>query len=309
MKPIRIATRASQLALWQANTVASRLRAAHPDREIDIVEITTMGDAIQDRRLAELPDTGVFTKQVDQAVLDDRADLGVHSLKDQITDLDPRLLVAAVLERGPVEDALVLPSGSTATSLENLPRGARVATGSLRRAAQLRRQRSDLEIVDIRGNVDGRLAKLDAGHADAMVLACAGLERMGLGARIAEVLPQEAFRPAVSQGIVAMVCRSDDADTGAVLAAIDDEPTSIAARAERAFLHALQGGCNVPAGVTTTLMEGRVRLEARVLGMAGTPCLEDVAEGPSDDPETLGRDLALRMRSHGAASLIDELRA
>ena len=286
---IEIATRGSDLALWQARRVEALLQGADLDRSVRLRIVRTLGDRDQSQELAALGDTGVFTKEVDRELLAGRAQVAVHSLKDQETRLAEGLVLGLVLPRGPVEDVLIADAG---TRLEELPPGARVATGSLRRRAQIARMRPDLEIVEIRGNVDSRLAKLDAGAADALILARAGVERLGLGARIAQILPVDSVLPAPAQGIVGVTCREDDGPLRAELAALSHDETFAAALAERAFLRELGGGCNVPVGALAELRGDDLFLRARIVSPDGLQLLEESAQGSRAQPEELGQELA-----------------
>lgn len=303
---MRISTRKSALALWQAETTARLLRDADPKLEVELVGVTSKGDADRTRPLAELGRIGVFTVEVDHAVLDGRADLAVHSCKDMLTTLEPGLVLAGVLPRGPAEDALVAAPGVT---FETLPQGARLGTGSLRRAATARSLRPDLEVVDIRGNVETRLEKWRAGEADALLLARAGLERLGLDEVIAEVLDVRRFVPAVGQGIVGLVCREDDEETRRRARSISDLETLDEALAERAFLRGLRGGCNVPAAGHARAVESGLTLCGRVLSEDGRQVLEETANGSRADAEAIGERLAAALAERGAAELIAAARA
>jgi len=300
-----LATRGSPLALWQARAVQDRLRAIHPDREVELLVVKTEGDRVQDRPLSELSGTGVFTKEVDARVRNGDAHGAVHSLKDQLTKLPEGITLGMVLPRGPAEDALV---GRISMTLAELPPGARFATGSLRRRAQILAARPDLIPVPSRGNVDTRLGKLDAGEADALVLARAGLERLGLGDRITEVIAPQTCLPAVSQGIVGVTCRTDDDATRAILHEADHSETRVRAEAERAWLCALGGGCNVPAAAHATVDGDRLHLLARVLSGDGRVCLEDALDGDVTDAARIGETLANDLLARGAGDLIREAR-
>ncbi|HEY6893256.1 MAG TPA: hydroxymethylbilane synthase, partial [Rhodanobacteraceae bacterium] len=243
MKPLRIATRKSALALWQAEHVAARLRARHADLPVELVPMTTRGDDIIDRPLATLGGKGLFLKELETAMLEDRADIAVHSFKDVPMELEPEFAIGAVLERADAADAFI---SNAFARLDELPRGARVGTSSLRRQAQLRALRPDLELLDLRGNVNTRLAKLDAGDYDAIILACAGLDRLGFGARIRARLMPPQWVPAVAQGAIAVECRAGDAATAALLAPLDDAATLRCVTAERAMNLRLHGSCTVP---------------------------------------------------------------
>ncbi|MCY2959289.1 MAG: hydroxymethylbilane synthase [Planctomycetota bacterium] len=302
---IVLATRGSALALWQAETTARALRAGRSDLAVDILTVKSGGDRDQTTELARFGRTGIFTAEVDAALFDRRAHVGVHSLKDVPTELPVGLVLGGVLMRGPAEDVLVSRNG---VRLAELPHGARVATGSVRRAAMLRRLRPDLTIVAIRGNVDTRLAKLDRGEADAIVLARAGLERLGLGARITQILTREESVPAPSQGIVGLICRIDDDSSRRHLDRICDRESAAEALAERALLNGLHGGCNAPLGAHARARDNVIALTARVLSLDGKECIEDRIQGSIDEAEALGRALAERMAAAGAKRLIDAAR-
>jgi len=301
-----LATRKSRLALWQAEAARALLAAAHRELDVELVQVASAGDRDATTELARFGRIGIFTVEVDRAVLDGRARAAVHSLKDLPTELADGLVLAGVLARGPVEDALVARGGAT---LDGLPRGARVATGSRRRAASLLRLRPDLEIVDVRGNVETRLAKLDAGEADALVLARAGLVRLGLAERITEVLDRERSLPAVGQGIVGLVCRADDADARRRLAGISDLEARDEALAERAFLAELRGGCSIPVGGHARAVEAGLALRGRVLALDGSRAVEGSIHGARDDAVALGSELARRLLAEGAGELIEAARA
>src|SRR5262245_39884341 len=245
MNPLRIGTRGSALALWQANHIAERLRAALPGLSVELVEIQTGGDQVRDLPLAQIGGEGVFTKAIQQAVLAGQADVAVHSLKDLPTQPVAGLALAAVPRRGPTGDVLV---SKRHRAFADLPQGATLATSSPRRQAQLRHRRPDLRLVDIRGNVETRLRKLGEQQLDGVILAQAGLERAGLGAGITEILEASWMLPAVGQGALGLECRADDDATRTIVAKLDDAATHQAVLAERALLRGLGGGCQVPIG-------------------------------------------------------------
>lgn len=301
-----LATRGSPLALWQANETRRLLLAAHPQLVVELMPIVSAGDKDSKTELARFGLTGIFTAEVDHAVLSGAAHAGVHSLKDTTTTLHEGLTLASCLARGPVEDVLLTRDGR---QLAALAPGARVATGSVRRIATIKRLRPDLEIVGIRGNVDTRLRKLGDGEADALVMAHAGLARLGLARHISEVFDVERSVPAVGQGIVGITCRRADAETTRVLASIADAPSFAAARAERALLNALHGGCNAPVGGHARCTGSTLTLHARVLSLDGRECIEDRVSGSSSDAEALGSDLAARLNARGAQRLIQAARS
>lgn len=303
---LRLATRSSALALWQAETTRALLQTAFRDLEVELVHVSSSGDRNQTEALARFGRIGIFTAEVDSAVLDGHADAAVHSLKDLTTTLQEGMALRGVLPRGPVEDALVTPGGSG--TLDTLAPGARVATGSLRRAASVRAVRGDLEIVEVRGNVDTRLGKLDRGDAEALILARAGLVRLGFEQRIVEVLDTQRFLPAVGQGIVGLTCREDDDATAQRLRAISDMEAWDEAQAERALLAELRGGCNVPAGAHARAVENGISVRARVLSLDGTEVIEGRRGGPRDAAAQLGIELASELLERGAQRLIDQAR-
>jgi hydroxymethylbilane synthase len=301
---LRIATRHSALALWQARHVQHLLTAAHPKLDVHLVEVTTTGDRVVSQPLRDFGGQGAFTREVQTAVLDGRADLAVHSLKDLPTEPAPGLALAAVPAREVTDDALVLPLGAKATDLSSLPAAARLGTGSPRRQAQLRYLRRDLELQEIRGNVDTRLRKLDAGEFDAIVLAAAGLIRLGLAQRISQRLAPPVMYPAVGQGAIGIECRHADQSTRDLLAAISDPPTWTAALAERALLSALRAGCHAPVGVHTVVQGEQLNLEAVVLSLDGTVRWLCRQEGAVNDPVAAGCALAERLIAQGAAMVL-----
>lgn len=303
---LRLATRKSRLALWQAETTRALLDAARPGEPSQLVEIESHGDLDRVQEIARLGRTGVFTAAIDDAVLGGRADVGVHSMKDMTTELPEGLVLAGCLARGPVEDAFLSRDGA---GLSQLPAGARVATGSVRRVAMLRRARPDLELVGIRGNVETRIAKLDAGEADALILAQAGLVRLGLADRTVELLSTPHFLPAVGQAIVGLTCRADDETTRARLWAVTDRESFAEALAERALLRQLHGGCNAPVGARARARESALGVQAVVVSSDGTRAIEDTVSGPSERAEELGRALAERLLEQGAGALIEEARS
>jgi hydroxymethylbilane synthase len=297
---LRIATRKSPLALWQAEHVAARLRAAHAGIQVELLPLSTRGDEVLDRSLAAIGGKGLFLKELEIALADGRADLAVHSLKDVPAQLDPRFHLPAILTRADCADAWV--SNDFAT-LADLPQGARVGTSSLRRMAQLRARRPDLEIADLRGNVGTRLVKLDRGDYAAIVLAVAGLERMGLGARIRSRLAPPDWLPAPGQAAIAVEARVTDVATNALVRVLDDAATRRGVAAERALNAAMGGDCTMPLGAWC---EQRADGSLRLYGLLG-----DVrdgrllrAEAAGDDPLALGSAVAQGLRKPGAEALL-----
>ena len=297
---LRIGTRGSALALWQSRHIAARLAAASPDTQIDLVEISSDGDRIADLPLSHVEGTGFFTAALEQALLSGEIDVAVHSYKDLPVVSSAQLTVAAVPDRGPVEDALCARDGLT---LDALPPGARVGTCSTRRTAQIRLIRDDLDCVALRGNVPTRLARVGR-DLDAIVLACAGLSRLGLDAAISEVFTIERMLPAPAQGALAVQCRIADEPVRRCLQVLDHAPTRRVVDAERAMLHALGGGCSVPVGAVARVRDGRLHLTAGVFGLTTRAAIRIELSG--DEPEALGRLAAARFLDRGAGHLLDE---
>lgn len=304
--PLRIATRKSQLALWQAEHVAQLLRRAHAGVAVELVPIVTQGDRIQDRSLAAIGGKGLFIKELEIALEERRADIAVHSMKDLPGELAPGLSIAAVLERADARDALLT---SASASLDGLPRGARVGTSSLRRQAQLLAARPDLKIEALRGNVDTRLRRLDAGELDAIVLACAGLIRLGLEYRITARLEPRVSLPAVAQGVIGIECRSGDLRSLHLLSVLNHRDTRTAVDAERAFAQRLGGSCQSPIAAHAELEGKRLTLEGLVAEPDGSRLLRDTVTGSADEPTALGHALAERILAAGADRLLERLRA
>ncbi|HET9835460.1 MAG TPA: hydroxymethylbilane synthase [Rhodanobacteraceae bacterium] len=299
MNILRIATRKSPLALWQAEHVAARLRALHPDLQVELVPLSTRGDEVLDRSLAAIGGKGLFLKELEIALADRRADIAVHSLKDMPANLELGFAIGAVLARADCADAFV---SNEFASLDDLPREARVGTSSLRRAAQVRARRPDLEIADLRGNVGTRLAKLDNGAYAAIVLAAAGLQRLDLDARIRARLAPPEWLPAPGQGAIAIETRTDDARIHALLAPMDDAATRRTTAAERALNAALGGDCTLPLGAWCTPHKGALHL----LGMLGDARNGRVlrAEARGEDPQLLGDEVARVLRAQGGDEVL-----
>jgi len=303
---VRIATRKSRLALWQAEHVATRLRTAHPGLSVGLLPLVTEGDRIQDRSLAGVGGKGLFIKELETAMQAGRAELAVHSMKDMPAVLPPGFAIGAALERADARDAFI---SSRYESLATLPRGARVGTSSLRRQSQLRHMRPDLEILVLRGNVETRLRKLDAGEFDATVLAIAGLERLGLGARIRSKLGPEQMLPAVGQGVIGIECLDAHAPVRALIAPLEHAPTRRCLDAERAFAARLGGSCQSPIAGFAELAEGTIRLRGLVGSPDGETIFADDISGPESEAAALGTTLAERLLAAGAGSLLDALSA
>ena len=300
---IRIGTRGSHLARWQSGWVADRLREAHPGLAVELVEIRTQGDRDRDSPLAAIGGAGLFTKEIQRALADGRVEVAVHSLKDLPTKGLDGLTLGAVPAREDVADALIAPGGRT---LAGLPAGARVGTGALRRRAQLLYARPDLVVVGVRGNVETRLNKALRGDLDGVVLAEAGLRRLGLDGHVTERLGPPGFLPAVGQGALGIECRLDDPATRALLASLDDPATHRAVVAERRVLADLEGGCMIPlaAYARDEADGGGLRLDAFVLDVDGRERVEASATGPLDDPDGLGRRVAATLLGLGAGRLL-----
>jgi hydroxymethylbilane synthase len=304
---VRIATRGSALALWQAHHVEAALRATHPELRTEIAIVRTTGDRITDVPLSRIGDRGLFTKELDNALLDGTADLAVHSLKDVPTRLPDGLVIAAVSEREDPRDALLLPPGVHG-DLSTLAPGARVGTSSLRRRAQLFATRPDLTVVDLRGNLNTRLGKLDAGEYDAIILAVAGVRRLGWADRISIFLDPPEWLPAVGQGALAIVTREDDRPLRERLGAIHHPETATAVSAERAFLNALEGGCQIPIGALAVCADGEVSLSGLVADLDGRTILRDRRTGPASDAALVGERLAGALRERGADDILERIR-
>jgi hydroxymethylbilane synthase len=299
--PLRIGTRGSRLALWQANHIADRLRPFAAPRPVELVEIQTAGDQVRDVPLAQIGGIGVFTKEIQRAVLSGSVDVAVHSLKDLPTLPVEGLVLAAVPQRGPVADAFL---SSRYSHFDALPPGAQVATGSLRRCAQLLHRRPDLHLLPIRGNVDTRLRKLSEENLDALILAQAGLERLGLHGAITQLLDSEWMLPAVGQGALGLECRAGDEQTLSLLCQLDDAATRQAVTAERSLLAGLGGGCLVPIGALATVSAGELSLRAAVLSPDGRERLAGSLTGPAAQAEAVGQRLAEELLTKGAGELL-----
>jgi hydroxymethylbilane synthase len=304
MNRIVIGTRGSLLARWQTDWVKTRIAQLHPGLEVEVQVITTTGDRVLDTSLPKLGEQGkgLFTKEIEEALLDGRADVAVHSLKDLPTEITPGLHIGAILEREDVRDAFVARPGIESFTL--LPRGGRVGTSSLRRTAQLRAVRTDLVIEPVRGNVDTRLRKLDSGQYDALVLAAAGLRRLGHADRITEYFSEEVMLPAVGQGAVAVQTRSADPLVNALVQPLNHLPTEQACRAERAYLKGLGGGCLVPIAALARVEEGQLTIEGLVACPDGSEILRGRDRGLAEDGYSIGLRLAEVLLSKGADRLL-----
>ena len=302
MNVLRLGTRKSALALWQAEYVRAALCARHPGLTVELVKITTEGDRILDRPLAMVGGKGLFIKELEQALFDRRIDLAVHSMKDLTVTLPDGLHIAAVCEREDPRDAFV---SNRYAALAALPAGARVGTSSLRRQCQLRALYPTLDVVTLRGNVNTRLAKLDTGEFDAILLAVAGLKRLGFGERIREALPITVSLPAVGQGAVCIECRVDDPETNRLLAPLDHAATRTCVAAERALNAALEGGCQVPIAGYAERTGGALHLRALVGAPDGARVVRGERRGPENDAEAIGAALAHELLARGAKEILD----
>jgi hydroxymethylbilane synthase len=299
--PLRLGTRGSPLALWQANHVADRLRPVAAPRPVELVLIETHGDRDQATALAAMGGFGVFTKAIQHALLEGRADVAVHSLKDLPTEPTEGTDLVAAPPRGPAGDAFV---SRKFARFDDLPAGAVVGTSSLRRRAMVLNRRPDLKLIDLRGNIDTRLRKLDDQDLDAIVLAEAGLVRLGLADRITEVLDSTWLLPAVGQGAIGLECRSADADTRDLVEAVNDPQTWARVTAERAMLWALGGGCLVPIGTTSGVRDGVLTVRGLVLSPDGKRKVSATHRGPADTPLAVGYELAAMLLAEGADELL-----
>ncbi len=301
---VTIGTRGSALALTQTKHVKASLEALFPDLEIELKIIKTTGDRFQDRPLPAVGGKGLFTKELEDAMLDGRADMAVHSMKDLPTELPPGLALASVTEREEPWDVLVTETGH---KIEDLPRSARVGTSSLRRQAQLLNYRPDFKILPLRGNLDTRLRKLHDEKMDGIVVALAGLKRMGWENRVTQVLTPEISLPSVGQGALGLEAREDDQELLEILSKLDHPATRIAVTAEREFLHVLQGGCQVPIAAYGDLSGDVLTLDGMVASLDGKELLRDSMKGSSEDPHGLGSNLARRLLEKGADRILEEL--
>jgi len=296
---IHIGTRGSKLALWQANWVQSQLQKQYPETSIQIVIIKTKGDKILDVPLAKVGGKGLFVKEIEDALLDGRIDLAVHSMKD----IPEGLTIGAIPIRENSQDVLVSNKGS----LSEMSKGARIGTSSLRRAAQLLGARPDIQIEPLRGNLDTRLRKLDAGNMDAIVLAAAGMRRLGLAHRISEYLSTDVMLPAAGQGALCIEIRKDDPETAALIGSLDDAETRAVVLGERAFLHRLGGSCQVPIAALGQMINGQYTLRGLVAEPDGSRVLQSELSGPVADCQKIGQNLARTLMNQGALDIIEKL--
>lgn len=293
------------MALWQANYVAEAIKKEHPSYCVELCELTTKGDRILDAPLAKIGGKGLFTKELEQAMLDGAIDLAVHSLKDMPTEVPDGLVIGAITTRLDPGDAFV---SAHYAAVEDLPAGARVGTSSLRRRAQLLAVRPDLTICDLRGNVNTRLAKLDAGEFDAIVLAAAGLKRLGFERRIRSILPRSVMLPAVGQGALAIECRAGDTEILSAIAFLRDAGMTTAAQAERAFLRRVEGGCQIPVGVYAEVdADGQISIDAMIASVDGQRICRSDSHGAGEQAETIGTALAEELLDAGGREILKEI--
>lgn len=304
MKTLKIATRQSPLALWQAEHIRARLEAMHADLTVELVTFVTQGDKILDTPLAKIGGKGLFVKELEAALMDGRADLAVHSMKDVPMALPVGLSLAVICEREDPFDAFV---SNHYASFTDLPQGAKVGTSSLRRKCQILKARPDLEIIDLRGNVGTRLSKLDDGQYDAIILASAGLKRLGLAERIRQTIQPDVSLPAVGQGALGLECRSQDQAVLDLILPLMHAETNVCVRAERAFNAYLEGGCQVPIAGYATLQNGQLQIEGRVGSVDGRTILKAVQHGTPEQAEMLGEELAKALLAQGAGELLKAL--
>jgi hydroxymethylbilane synthase len=303
VRHLRIGTRGSLLAKWQAESVRKQLFQA-AGVEAEIVIIKTSGDKLQQVSLAQIGGKGIFVKELEDALLDESIDIAVHSVKDIPTEMQPGLSFPAICRRDDVRDCLVSGNGAV---LANLRQGARVGTSSLRRQAQLRHLRPDLDVRDLRGNVDTRLRKVESGEYDAVVLAKAGLDRLSCAHRISEILAPDVCMPAVGQGAIGVECRAIDSEASQVLEKLDHAETRTAIIAERTLMSILQGGCQVPLGAWACIDRGELVMEACVCSVDGAHYVKQRAVGSAEQPRTLGEQMARQLIDAGAQNILEEV--
>jgi hydroxymethylbilane synthase len=301
---LRIATRKSPLALWQAEHVAARLKAAHPGLEVELIGMSTQGDRILDTPLAKIGGKGLFVKELEQGMLRGEADIAVHSMKDVPAELPEGLHLAGILEREDPRDAFV---SNRFSNLDELPNGAVVGTASMRRQCQIAARRPDLKILPLRGNVNTRLKKLDDGEFDAIILASAGLKRLGFGHRITAVIEPERSLPAIGQGAIGIECRGEDERVNRLLAPLHHQATAVCVSAERAMNHRLQGGCQVPIAGFAVLEGGDLYMRGLVGSADGSRILRGERRGLAADAERLGVELAEELLAAGADAILAAL--
>ncbi|GMT46570.1 MAG: porphobilinogen deaminase [bacterium] len=309
-KKVIIGTRGSRLALWQAEWVKSELQKLYPDLRVELNRIKTTGDKILDVPLAKVGGKGLFVKEIEEALLRHEADIAVHSMKDVPTEFPAGLHLAVICKREDPRDAFISQiqdSGFKIQKFKDLPGGAVIGTSSLRRSCQLLNIRPDLRIGQLRGNLDTRLKKLDEGQFDAVILAAAGVMRLGLKERITEVLPPGISLPAIGQGAVGIECRTGDDFINTLIMPLNHEETSVCVRAERAFLKRLEGGCQVPVGAYARLINGRIVMDGLVGSVSGERIIREQMEGDQEIAESIGIRLAEDLLSRGAKEILDSI--
>jgi len=304
---LKIASRRSKLAMVQTLWVKEELEKRIPDLEVSIEAMATQGDKILDVALAKIGDKGLFTKELEAQMLVGRADIAVHSLKDLPTNLPEGLSLGCITKREDPADALVVNKKNNNFQLETLPHGAIVGTSSLRRLAQLRNKFPHLNFKDIRGNVITRIEKLDSGEFDCIILAAAGLKRLGFESRIHQIIPKEISLHAVGQGALGIECKSDDRKVMEIISVLEDKRTSQRCLAERSFLRELEGGCQVPIGVNSVIKNNEICLTGMVASVDGNKLIKDIATGSIHDPETVGLQLAKKLKDLGADKILSEI--
>lgn len=309
-RKVIIGTRGSRLALWQAEWVKSELQRLYPNLKVELNKIKTTGDKILDVPLAKVGGKGLFVKEIEEALLRHEADIAVHSMKDVPTEFPAGLHLAVICKREDPRDAFISQiqdSGFKIQKFKDLPEGAVIGTSSLRRSCQLLNIRPDLRIGQLRGNLDTRLKKLDEGQFDAIILAAAGVKRLGWHERITEVLPPGISLPAIGQGAVGIECRSNDDFINNLIEPLNHEETSVCVRAERAFLKKLEGGCQVPVGAYARLIDGKIVMEGLVGSVSGERIIREQMEGDQDVAESIGIRLAEDLLSRGAKEILDSV--
>jgi len=303
-KELRIGTRGSQLALYQANWVKEKLIQTHPPLKVTLITIKTTGDKIQDAPLAKIGGKGLFVKEIEEALIQKRVDLAVHSIKDVPTELPEALHLSAITKREDPRDVLISKDGRR---LRDLPQRAKIGTSSLRRQAQLLHFRGDFELIPLRGNLDTRLKKLERMNLDGIVLAMAGVKRLGLEARITEVIPTEISLPAIGQGALGIETRKEDEEVEGRIHFLNDPESAVAVSAERAFLKRLEGGCQVPIAAFAKIVDSHLQIDGLVGTVDGKQLVKHHLEGPLEKAEALGTELAEILLGKGAREILDEI--
>ena len=304
VKDLRIGTRGSQLALYQANWVRERLVQVHPDLNVTLITIKTTGDKIQDAPLARIGGKGLFVKEIEEALIQKRVDLAVHSIKDVPAELPKELYLSAITKREDPRDVFISKDGK---NMRELRQGAKIGTSSLRRQAQLLHFRKDLKLIPLRGNLDTRLKKLEKENLDGIVLAMAGVKRLGFESRITEIIPVEISLPAIGQGALGIETRKGDKDVEERIHFLNDLPSAIAVSAERAFLKKLEGGCQVPIAAFAQVIDSNVSIDGLVGSIDGKRLVKHRLQGPTEKAESLGIELAEILLGKGAKGILDEV--